>query len=155
METAALIISIISLLSTSSIAVYEFMESRNINETNLEAETFNMLFRNLMLKELPMARAKLMFNQEHRLVGADDVINIISLMRKNSVYYQYVDVNFYNKIRTKLLEIEDVLQEASDKQYIGEDQTSFFIKLGTLMRDLYNILQCKYLGRKIKSVKHD
>lgn len=150
METAALVISIISLLSTSAIAIYEFIEARNINKINLEAETFNILFRNLMLKELPMARAKLMFNEEHKLVGADDVINIIVLMRKNSVYYQYVDCDFYKRIRIKLLEIEDVLQKASDKQYIGEDQTLFFTSLGELIKDLYYLLRCKYQGRKIK-----
>lgn len=149
MEVIALIISIISLISTILIAINEFIEARHMNNINLEAETFNILFRELMLKDLPMARAKLIFNKEHKLIGADEIIDVLTKMRKNAVYYQYVDSDFYGKIRSKLLEIEDFLQNAVDKEYIGEDQTSFFSELGKLLKELYCMLQNKLQGRKV------
>lgn len=82
MDIAALIISIISLIATTIIGVYELKSNREINDITLEADFFDFLYKDLMIKQIPACRAKLLFDQNNKLTGADDLIDAISEMRK-------------------------------------------------------------------------
>lgn len=150
MDIAALIISIISLMATTIIGIYELKSNRKINDITLEADFFDFLYKDLMIKQIPSCRAKLLFDQNNKLTGADDLIDAISEMRKKSIYYQYTDKLFYDRIKLKLQNIEDMLQESCDLKMLAEDQTDFFNNLQKEMKELYELLLKKYQGKKIE-----
>jgi hypothetical protein len=150
MDIVALVLSIVSIIVTIIFTIYELVENRKINDITLEAEYFDFLFKELLLKQIPLSRVRLVFDGNGKLTGADDLIEVLSSMRKNSIYFQYTNPKFYKKLKKQLQGIEDLLEETVDKKLIAEDQTIFFNELKEKMEFLYNLMRKKYLGKRIK-----
>ncbi len=150
MDIAAFILSIISIIATVIIATYELVQNRKINDITLEAEYFDFLFKESMLRQIPLSRAKLVFDGNGKLTGTDDLIEVLNSMRRNSIYFQYTDGTFYEKLKKQLQGIEDLLDETADKNVVAEDQTKFFNELKENIETLYDLMLKKYLGKKIK-----
>lgn len=150
MDIAAFILSIISMIVTAMIATYELLQNRKINDITLEAEYFDFLFKESMLRQIPLSRAKLVFDGNGKLTGTDELIDVLNSIRKDSIYFQYTDSNFYEKLKKQLQSIEDLLDKTADKIVVAEDQTKFFNELKKHIEILYDLMLKKHLGKKIK-----
>ena len=152
MEVAALIISIVSLLFSTAIAICEIKENRKINDISLESEYFDYLFKELLLKEIPKSRAQISFDRESILIDTEALVTTLNEIRHSALYFQYTDTEFFNQLKTALRNLEDYLIQSDGKQMIGEEQTEFFNTVKDGIIKIYDIMKKKQLG-KIKNKK--
>ena len=153
MDVAALVISIISLVATILIAIVEVIQAKSLNDTSIEAEYFDFLYKEIMLKKIPMGRIKMTFNKENRLIGTTEFLEAIKELRKNTVYYQYTDSKFFKELKTILVEIEDYIILSENKIHLGEEQTEFFSEIHNKLSKMYNILLKKQKSRWFKNFR--
>lgn len=154
MDIAALIISIISLFVGIGIAIYEVIENRRINNISLESVYFDSLYKDFLLKQIPIARTKIIFDKDSKLSDTDELIDILNEMRNNSLYFRYVDKDFYDKIKELLQDLEDFIMSSSDKKIAGEDQTDFFKTMQDKISAIYELMLSKYKGEKQSNLKN-
>lgn len=151
MDIAAFILSIISLIASVLVAFYEIYENRKLNNISLEAEYFDSLFKDYLLKEIPIKRKKIRFDMDSKLADADELIDVLNSIRHNSLYFQYADKEFYNNLKDALQGLEDFIVDSQNKAIIGEDQTDFFKKMQEKIEKIYDIMLKKYKGNKQKN----
>lgn len=150
MEIAALILSIISFISSLVIAIYEIVENRKINKISLESEYFDSLFKDFLLKKIPSTRIKIQFNSEGNLIDTEEFVSVLNEIRKNSLYFIYTDKDFYNELKYSLQDLENYILNEENKELIGEDQTTFFNNVQEKITTIYDIMISKYSGTKPK-----
>lgn len=150
MEIAALILSIISIISSLVIAIYEIVENRKINKISLESEYFDSLFKDFLLKKIPSTRIKIQFNSEGKLIDTEEFVSVLNEIRKDSLYFIYTDKDFYNELKYSLQDLENYILNEENNELIGEDQTTFFNNVQEKITTIYDIMISKYSGTKPK-----
>ncbi len=151
MEIAALVLSIVSFIVSSVIGIYEIFENRKLKNISLESEYFDSLFKDFLLKKIPITRTKIRFDINSKLVDTDEFIDVLNEMRHNALYFLYTDKKFFNKLKNSLQDLEDY--NSGDKVIAGEEQTDFFKTIQDKLVDIYDIMLNKYKGNKIYKSK--
>lgn len=141
-----IILSTISILLTTISSIKTIKINKKLNSINLESEYFDYLFKELLLKSIPMARAKLTINSDGKLTGIDDLLSTLTEARLSLMYYQYTDNNFYKQAKNKIQEIEDFLCHKGDEVLIAEEGTDFFNQLQEHLKVLYALMLKKFKG---------
>lgn len=152
MEIAAFVLSIISILASIGLAIWQIIENRKINDISIESEYFDYLFKELLLKEIPKSRAQISFDMNSQLINTEALITTLNQIRHSALYFQYTDREFFNQLKTALMDLEDYLVKSDGKQMVGEEQTEFFNTVKDGIIKIYDIMKKKQLG-KIKNKK--
>lgn len=152
MEVAAFVLSIISILASIGLAIWQIIENRKINDISIESEYFDYLFKELLLKEIPKSRAQISFDMNSQLINTEALITTLNQIRHSALYFQYTDREFFNQLKTALMDLEDYLVKSDGKQMVGEEQTEFFNNIKEGIIKIYDIMKKKQLG-KIKNKK--
>lgn len=152
MEVAAFVLSIISILASIGLTIWQIIENRKINDISIESEYFDYLFKELLLKEIPKSRAQISFDMNSQLINTEALITTLNQIRHSALYFQYTDREFFNQLKTALMDLEDYLVKSDGKQMVGEEQTEFFNNIKEGIIKIYDIMKKKQLG-KIKNKK--
>lgn len=150
LEIIALVLSVLSFVVSIILAIYEIKKAKDLNDITLESVYFDDLYKEILVKRIPNSRAKMTFDSNYHLIGTDDLIDNIKELRKNSLYFQYADKKFYEKLKSKLFDIEDYIIKMEDKQVFGEEQIEFYNTVHNKLSDIYSLMLKKYKGNKIK-----
>lgn len=122
-------------------------QTSKYNTVNLESNYLDEIYKPYILTLLPEAQNKIgIVNQ--RIVGTDDLIDIVNNMRKSSIYYKYQDDGFYNELKDKLENIENLLVESGNMSYSDKSFTEFTSNLHKLIKEIYYMIHQKYIGKK-------
>lgn len=151
MDIIALVVSIVSLLVSTSLGVYELIQNKNLNRMSLESEYFDELFKKFLLVDLPKSRKKITFDANYVLVNTDELTKSLNDLRHNALYFQYTDKEFYSKLKNALRALEDYVVLSENVEMIGEDQSEFYNKMQELITDIYDVLLQKHLNGKVNN----
>ncbi|WP_139990884.1 hypothetical protein [Paenibacillus paridis] len=147
MDMAALIVSITAAVIALAVAYIQQKTDHKLNQTNLESVYFNEIYKEYLIKRLPNARKYIHIDSNGRLTDIDKIRDELNSIRQDSLYYFYNDGNFYNKLKLKCQSMEDYLIRSSINPLVGEDQTEFFNKLQNELKELYRIINDKFIGK--------
>ena len=143
MELAALIISIISIVASVIMTVWQLVITKQINRINLSKNEFDLIFSKYLITEIPRSRKYLKFDQKNKITGINYLINTLHELRKDSLYFNYHNKKFYNELEKKILELEDYLITNSNIKYEGSRQTNMLNNVDKMIEDLYSIINNK------------
>lgn len=140
------ILSIIAIIVSGGLAIHQWRRDSHANLVNLEADYFKELYMEHLLHQLPRARTYLHF-QNGILKDIDNLLDELNAIRNDSLYFMYVDSEFYQQLKCKLQELEDYIIVVSD-QYIEKDNhQEVFDNIQMHLEELYKILSNKYHGK--------
>jgi hypothetical protein len=148
LEIAALIISIVAVIISIAVGYIQHKREYNINQTNLEAVYFNDIYKEYLIKRIPIARRYIRFDKNGVLKDTNKIIKELNNIRQDSIYYLYNDEKFYNELKKKCQDLEDYLVRNSTNYLLGEEQTEFHNKLQNELKAIYRIINDKFLGKK-------
>lgn len=148
MEIAALIVSIVAAIIALAVAYIQHKREFSINQTNLEAVYFNEIYKEYLIKRIPNARKYIHIDMNGVLKDTDKIRDELNNIRQDSLYYFYNDEKFYNKLKLKCQSFEDYLIRSSSTPLVGEEQTEFLNNLQSELKDIYKIINDKFLGKK-------
>lgn len=152
-EIATFVLSVVSFVVSTTVAIVAVVYSVTVNNTNLEAEHIRILYQKHIFEEIPSARRLVQFNGEGNLIGGGELKKAILELRKDSIYYKYTDNIFYNALKLACQKLEEYLIENTGKVLSGEDQADVLNEIDRLIASLYSTINIKYKGKKFKSRK--
>lgn len=148
MDMAALIVSIVAAVIALAVACIQRRTDHKLNQTNLESVYFNEIYKQYLIKRLPNARKYIHIDMNGILKNTDRIRDELNNIRQDSLYYLYNDSGFYDQLKTKCQSLEDYLVTTSSSPLVGEEQTEFHNKLQSELKELYRIINNKFLGKK-------
>lgn len=148
MELSAIIISVLSLITTIILAFYNVFNSNKNNEINLNSGFFLQYYNDFLIKKIPLSRNKLYFDNNGRLKDYSELKDYIISFLEKSLCYRYLDDNYYNSLKDVILSLEDyLLTEANKTNCSNSLQQEIYSKIDKKLTKIYHIAQQKYLGR--------
>lgn len=148
MALAAIVISIITALITIYFSVIQHLRETKLNQTNLESIYFNDMYKEILIKELPVGFKYVHIDKNGVLKNTDKLISSLKKIWQESVYYQYNDEQFYTELKSKCQEIEDFLLNSQENPLLEENQKIFKLKIEEGLKEIYQIVNSKFLGTK-------
>jgi hypothetical protein len=151
MEKVAFYISIIAIIISVGVPIFEFLYNKKINKINLISEYFKEIYGEFLIKRVPLARQYIHFNGRE-LSGTDKLLDVFREMRESSLYFKYNDKEFYGNLKGKIQAIEDCL--VTKTGIMNSDEYAEFYN--TFEKELGMIYECisdGYLGKRIKKIK--
>lgn len=148
MALTAIIISVISIVVTIYFSVVQHRRENKLNQTNLESVYFNDIYKEILIKDIPVGLRYIHISQEGIISNTDKLTESLQKIFQVSVYYQYNDENFYNELKSKCQEIEDYILESQQRPLLETDRSVFNSKIQRETKKLYQIVNTKFLGTK-------
>lgn len=139
------VLSILAIIVSIASAMFQWYFDKRMNKINLESEYFSSLYLEHLLHKLPMARNRLNFSN-NRLIDFDALVDELNLIRRDSLYFKYVDTDFYSRAKFKLQSLEDYLINLSEKKLNSNEQKEAFKQIEVMLESIYKIFSDKYIG---------
>ena len=143
MEIAALIISILSLLISSVIAIVDVASNKKINDVNLEAELSKDIIKEYLTKVFPQAVSKIYF-KKRKLTNIVPLQNGLNNLRNRLKFFKYCDNSFFYELKIKTQALEDYIVNNEGRAFSAEDQVEVMGEIRRQMTDIYSLLKKKY-----------
>jgi len=103
-----------------------------------------------LVERIPQARNYLRFNNENKLVDAEELSKVLTDLIRDTLYFRYANKKFYDALCKQIKEIEDYVLECGNKCYFQEEQAEVFYKIHEKLEKLYNIINKNYIGNNMK-----
>ena len=98
MDKVALILSIISLVVSLIIAIWQIISAKRINNVNLQAEFTKEIFKRYVTNDLPKAVSIVAFSNG-KLSKIDLLQNSLNSFRQELTFLRFSDNRFYKKFK--------------------------------------------------------
>lgn len=135
-SAGALIVSII-------VAVMTAKRETKFKKRELNDRIFLEIYLKYMTKEIPESVAKMKMIGDGELSGAKECTEVLRKMRMESIYYRYLDKEFYEKITKELTKFEDYLVNNINHKCTGEEQQKMLNEIERKTKAIYEILMEK------------
>ena len=143
MEVAAIIISIVSLIATALIAIWQIITTININKINIKSNVCEKIFDEYLITKIPKARKFLVFDCKGMLTGWEKLNKVLVDMKVNSLYFRYNDKSFYEDLDSKLMNLEDYITSFIDKKLDSIKAVDVYNKIDNDIKEIYRIIEEK------------
>lgn len=137
-ESISIFSSAIALL-ISGIALYKQLKKDKISQNTI---FFKEVFFKFLTQDCVEARNDINFDIDGKINNTDKFENIIADLGKKISFFEYVDKNFYDKVRKLLTDLDDLLLD--DKNYKGKKQTDHSNKIDEKISELFKLIMDKY-----------
>lgn len=143
MEVGALVLSIVSLIATVLIAIWQICITIKINKINLNSNICEKIFDKYLIEDIPFNRRKLKFDCNEVLTGWDSFNKILVDMKRDSLFFKYNDEFFYNKLTNCLTELEDYITSKINKRIYSTEHSKIFDEIDEKIKNIYLIIDLK------------
>ena len=89
MEIAAFILSIISIIAASGLAVWQIVSTIKINKVNMKSYAYQEIFDKYLIYEIPQNRKYIQFNKKGTFIGPEKLIQTLQNLLRDSLYFRY------------------------------------------------------------------
>lgn len=141
-----LLLSIIAIIISVITILIEFYGNQRVNRINLEANFFEKIYNDFLVEIIPNARNEIVYNN-NVVSGVETLIDVLNDMRRKSLFFKYKEEKFYNRLCSKLQELENELVEKSDLTLDSDDYCKFTEYIKEALEEIYDIILCKYTGK--------
>lgn len=147
MEVAALVISILALILSAIVAIVEYIRDYKITKINVEFEFYRDIYKKYLTNTIPNARGLMFVDKNGKLQDAEQLVEALCAMRRDSMYFMYSNKTFYNDIKKKLQKLEDLLVESGDRVFDAQDKVEFELDVQKYLEGIYELISKAYSGR--------
>lgn len=151
METVALIISIIAVIISVGIPIYEKTIDKRVNDINLNSEYLKEIYILYLTKEIPRSR-KIMRFKHNVLCDTNDFCNTLKSFLCDIQFYMYIDKYFYNRLKQVIQELEDFVMEADGATLNDNEKNDFWDNIDTYLNSIYNLMNQKYINGRVEEI---
>lgn len=146
MDVIALLLSLAAIVVSIVVALSEHDLNLKINRINLAATYFDEIYKEHLVYKIPKARRYLRFGLNNKPKDTQYLIDELNDIRKESLYFCYVNPKFYNGLVDKLRKLEDYLIVSEDKTFLGDQQLNFFKQVHYYINEIYKHITAEYVG---------
>lgn len=140
MEILANIISVIALI----VSVIAIMQDRSGQKKSREFEIFKERYQTHLVEKLPAARAGVQVTQKGKITGIDGLVEELQSIRKDSLYFQYADPDFYEDLKQRLWKMEDYLI-LIDEPLVEERRLDYECEMENMLISIYECITKRFL----------
>lgn len=135
------LISFLSLILSG----FAFFQSAKHNSKNLRSRYFEKIFDKYLINKIPNARKYIRYNNRtHKLDDIGKMMDTLTNLRNDSLYFRYSDKNFHKKLSELITELEDFLSTCSNNPEQDQDSCAEnIIKIGKYIEDIYSLINTK------------
>lgn len=126
-------------LVISGIALYKQLKKDKVSQNTI---FFKEIFFNFLTQDYVEARNDISFDNSGKIDNTDKFEEIIADLGKRISFYEYVDKNFYDKLKKLLTNLDDLLLD--DKNYKGKKQTDHSNEIDEKISELFKLIMDKY-----------
>ena len=126
-------------LVISGIALYKQLKKDKVSQNTI---FFKKIFFNFLTQDCVEARNDISFDNSGKIDNTDKFEEIIADLGKRISFYEYVDKNFYDKLKKLLTDLDDLLLD--DKNYKGKKQTDHSNEIDEKISELFKLIMDKY-----------
>lgn len=141
-----LILSILAIIISLSVAIGEYIWNKKINITNLQSEFYKDIYFKYLMKDIPQARQYIHYNNEE-LTDVNRLIDVLNSIRQDSLFFKYKDKVFFEKIKKLTQELEEHLI-AKEGHMDADTFSDFNSDLNNRIEKLYTSIMDKYNGKR-------
>ena len=144
-EIITITISFVALLV--SIAGYFITNHQAIKlqKYSLEATYFTEIFKDYLIKDIPVAKRNIVFQNE-RINNTEELTDTLNKLRRSALYFKYADSGFYKDFTTLLQTTEDKIVNAYNHTYEPEEQVVFLCELEEEIKKIYTLIRKRNYG---------
>lgn len=121
MDIISLIFAIISTVISVVSIVITFFQNQKINSSSLKSRYFEKIFDEYLIKKIPEARKYAKYNND-KLDGANHLIDTMDELKKDSLYFEYSNKEFYEKLKKRIDELGVFLTDCSNRSESNPSQ---------------------------------
>lgn len=143
MDKVAIIISIVSLIATILIAIWQIITTININKINIKSNVCEKIFDDYLISKIPSARKFLKFDCKGKLTGWEKLNKTLVDMKLSALYFKYNDKIFYENLDNKLMDLEDYITSLIDKKHDSTKHADIYIKIDEDIKAIYKLIDEK------------
>ena len=147
MDIAALIISVIALVTSVIVACVEYYRDFKITTINLEFEFYKEIYMEHLIKKIPRARDVIWIDEGYMVRDTQMLLDELNEVRRDSLYFMYNNKGFYQELKESLQELEDYIVSSEGKVILTNEQGVFFQKIQIGLDKIYRIISDAYNGK--------
>lgn len=143
----AIVISVIAIIVSIGTSIWQGFQERKRQDIDLKSIYYKDIYWEYLIKKLPAARELVGHNKsENRIVGTNTIIEELNNIRRDSLFFKFIDREFYDNICEKFQDLED--------KYVSEDKMTqrkyeeFDKKVDEMLSEIYDMITLKYIGHK-------
>lgn len=143
-NTLANVLSILAIVISIVVPLLTRNRELTSEKKNHEFELFQDVYQEHLVRKIPPAKLELHISQEGELTGIDDLIDELCSIRKDSLYFEYSDNEFFLKLKNNLQDLEDylILSEGTPlKEELAED---FLFNVQVKLNEIYKTILEKF-----------
>ena len=140
------VIAFCSMLISVVLFKLSYNQAKKINEISLQSNYYEKIFDEHLIKDIPNARKYIRF-QNDRLVDTEKLVNELTELRIDALYFKYTSKAFYDQLKKMTQNIEDYLMESGNKRFEPEEQAEVYQEIHRRISELYDIISKAYIGR--------
>lgn len=145
-EALSVIVSFAALIISVVVAILQNNSNNKTNRISIEAEYFSDIYKEYLIKKIPIARKKLHFEKDV-LTGIDELCDLLKQMRSDSLYFEFRNRNFYDELKQNLQTLEDYLIETVNKgKLLNYQQDIFYKQVNTYLETIYKHITNAHFG---------
>ncbi len=145
MEMAALIVSILAIVISIIVAIWQGIHENRINRTELESLYHQEIFKDYLISKIPDSRRYLKFKDDGRLDETNKLCNTLQEMVFSSLYFFYSDRAFYDGLSSACEELVDYLVQLSQQKLTKNNQDEAMEEIQSKIKAIYDHIGKKYL----------
>ena len=142
---ASAVIAVISMLVTVVIFRLNYNQAKRISEITLKSNYYTKIFDAYLIEKIPAARKYIRF-QNDRLVDTNELVNVLTDMRRDALYFKYSNKSFYNKLKEITQKIEDYIMNCGNRNLEPEEQAGVFLEIHKMISELYSVIDEAHMG---------
>lgn len=133
-----MILSIVALIISLAVAVFEYKWNWGINTYNENRDFINNVFGTIMFNELPEAR-ELITIKEGKFEDIDKIESVLRKIRNRGLCFKRINKSFYEELVKKVQDIEDYLM-SNEKKANTDELVHKYNKVDEKIADLYSFI---------------
>ena len=135
-----MIISIFALI----VSILSIYFNIRINNKTLNLEYHKEIFKNYIIIKIPEARKKV--HIYNRFDQVEDLVDVLQSLKKDIVFYKYIDNKFYERLSEKITSLEDYLVTNNGKNISNHDSDKYLQEINKKIEDIY---ECVFSRHKL------
>lgn len=137
-----MILSIIAILVSIISFICTFYQANKHNTINLKSRFYEKIFDEYLTEKIPEAVLKLNYNNiTHRLTDANDIRDILSDLKRDSLFFKYSDIKFYNELVKLINRLEnEISDKVNNPEPDNQERCKNILKMVNIVEEIYKYI---------------
>lgn len=146
-------LDIIALILSGLAILVSFKQNNKLQFINMEANYYSKIFDEYLITRIPKARSYIRFDNNNHLVDAQKLVDELSCMRTDALYFRYANSDFYSELKKYTQDIEDYVMQCGNNTFEAEEQYRVYSTIQEKIENLYKSINTHYTGKRKRNPK--